>query len=261
MELRHCLRAPWRRQRPAARHNRTTRWSRWWPPATGMRCRPRSYATVCASRFIARMTKDAPAAADLTSEVFLEVWRQAGRFQGRSQVSTWLLAIARYKAVSALRRYVPEELDKEAAECIEDPADSPQAAIEGRQRSELIRRTLTQLSPAHREVIDLVYYHERSIDEVAAIVGIPQNTVKTRLFNARKRMADLLPADEFSPRRISGPHERCRFGAPINVSKISGRPHEHPPRPPRQTGATTCMAEAAIPAGFRCRRHTEEIKP
>jgi RNA polymerase sigma-70 factor (ECF subfamily) len=173
-------------------------------------------------RFIARMTKDAPAAADLTSEVFLEVWRQAGRFQGRSQVSTWLLAIARYKAVSALRRYVPEELDKEAAECIEDPADSPQAAIEGRQRSELIRRTLTQLSPAHREVIDLVYYHERSIDEVAAIVGIPQNTVKTRLFNARKRMADLLPADEFSQRRISDPHERCRFGAPINVSEDFG---------------------------------------
>jgi RNA polymerase sigma-70 factor (ECF subfamily) len=50
------------------------------------------------------------------------------------------------------------------------------------------------LSPAHREVIDLVYYHEKSIDEVAEITGIPPNTVKTRMFYARKRIAELMAA-------------------------------------------------------------------
>jgi RNA polymerase sigma-70 factor, ECF subfamily len=53
---------------------------------------------------------------------------------------------------------------------------------------------LTQLSPAHREVIDLVYYHEKSIDEVAEITGAPQDTVKTRMFYARKRIAGLMAA-------------------------------------------------------------------
>ena len=63
-------------------------------------------------RFIARMTKDAPAAADLTSEVFLEVWRQSARFEGRSTVSTWMLAIGRYKALSARQRHRDVQLDE-----------------------------------------------------------------------------------------------------------------------------------------------------
>ena len=62
------------------------------------------------------------------------------------------------------------------------------------QRSEILRECLTQLSPAHREIIDLVYYHEKSIDEVAEIIGVPQNTVKTRMFYARKRIGELMMA-------------------------------------------------------------------
>ena len=53
------------------------------------------------------------------------------------------------------------------------------------------------MSPAHREIVDLVYYHERSIDDVAAIIGVPQNTVKTRMFYARKRIGELLVARGF----------------------------------------------------------------
>jgi RNA polymerase sigma factor, sigma-70 family len=53
-----------------------------------------------------------------------------------------------------------------------------------------LRKCLTALSPEHREVVDLVYYHEKSVEEVAEIVGIPENTVKTRLFYARKKLAD-----------------------------------------------------------------------
>jgi len=145
-------------------------------------------------RFVLRLVNDASAAEDLTSEVFLDVWQQAGRFEGRSQVSTWLLAIARNKALSTLRRRAPEALDEETIESIADPANTPDAALEASQRGELIRKALTQLSPAHREVIDLVYYHGKSVAEVAAIIGVPPNTVKTRTFHARRRMARLIGA-------------------------------------------------------------------
>jgi RNA polymerase sigma-70 factor (ECF subfamily) len=129
------------------------------------------------------------------SEVFLDVWRQAGRFQGRSTVSTWLLAIARFKAISALRRRRDEELDEEAAAAIEDLSDNPATALEKKDKSAMLRKCLAGLSAEHREIIDLVYYHEKSVEEVAEIVGIPENTVKTRMFYARKRLAELLKSE------------------------------------------------------------------
>ena len=145
-------------------------------------------------RFVLRLVRDELVAEDLISEVFLDVWRQAGRFEGRSQVSTWLLAIARFKALSALRRRPDEELDDEAAEAIEDPSDDPEVALDKKDKSAAIRKCLEKLSAEHREIIDLVYYHEKSVEEVAQIVGIPENTVKTRMFYARKRLAELLKA-------------------------------------------------------------------
>jgi len=145
-------------------------------------------------RFLLRFVADRSAAEDLVSEVFLDVWRQAGRFQGRSQVTTWLLAIARNKALSARRRRSIEELGEGVATAIEDPQDTPEVTIQNRQTSEILLDCLKDLSPAHREVIDLVYYHEKSIDEVAEITGLPQNTVKTRMFYARKRIAELMAA-------------------------------------------------------------------
>jgi RNA polymerase sigma-70 factor (ECF subfamily) len=145
-------------------------------------------------RFVLRLVRDQTQAEDLISEVFLDVWRQAGRFEARSAVSTWLLAIARYKALSALRRRPDEELDEETAAAIEDPGDDPETALEKKDKGEILRKCLTALSPEHREIIDLVYYHEKSVEEVAEIVGIPENTVKTRMFYARKRLAELLKA-------------------------------------------------------------------
>ena len=143
-------------------------------------------------RFILRLTGNTSLSEDLVSEVFLYVWRQADAFEAKSKVSTWLLAIARYKAFSALRRRSDEQLDDATVAVIEDPADDPEIAFHGRQRSALVGKCLMKLAPAHRQVIDLVYYHEKSIDEVARIVGIPANTVKTRMFYARARMAELL---------------------------------------------------------------------
>ena len=77
-------------------------------------------------RFVLRLVRNEATAEDLISEVFLDVWRQAGKFEGRSAVSTWLLSIARFKALSALRRRPEEELDEETAEQIEDQADDPE---------------------------------------------------------------------------------------------------------------------------------------
>jgi RNA polymerase sigma-70 factor (ECF subfamily) len=145
-------------------------------------------------RFVVRIVRDESAAEDLISEVFLDVWRQAGRFEARSAVSIWLLAIARFKALSALRRRPDEELDEDAASAIEDTSDDPEVSLEKKDKSSLIRKCLTRLSAEHREIIDLVYYHEKSVEEVAKIVGIPENTVKPRMFYARKRLAELLKA-------------------------------------------------------------------
>src|SRR5437870_2448658 len=145
-------------------------------------------------RFVLRLVRDATVAEDLISEVFLDVWRQAGRFEGRSAVSTWLLAIGRFKALSALRRRPDQKLDDETAEAIEDPTDDPEVALAKKDKSAVIRKCLTGLSAEHREIIDLVYYHEKSVEEVAEIVGIPENTVKTRMFYARKKLAELLKA-------------------------------------------------------------------
>jgi RNA polymerase sigma-70 factor (ECF subfamily) len=145
-------------------------------------------------RFVVRLVRNETTAEDLISEVFLDVWRQAGRFEGRSAVTTWLLSIARFKALSALRRRPDEELDEETAGAIEDPSDDPEVALEKKDKSRIIRKCLTGLSAEHREIIDLVYYHEKSVEEVAEIVGIPENTVKTRMFYARKKLAELLKA-------------------------------------------------------------------
>jgi RNA polymerase sigma-70 factor (ECF subfamily) len=143
-------------------------------------------------RFLVRMTGDAAAADDLVSEVFFEVWRKAASFEGRSQVSTWLLGIARFKALSAARRRTEDQLSDLAAETIEDESDDPEMILGKQDTSAIIRQCLQKLSADHREIIDLVYYHEKSVDEVAEVVGIPCGTVKTRMFYARKRMAELL---------------------------------------------------------------------
>jgi RNA polymerase sigma-70 factor (ECF subfamily) len=143
-------------------------------------------------RFLTRIVGNEATAEDLLNEVFLEVWRNAGRFEARSQVSTWILAIARFKALAAMRRRQHDELDDEASEMIEDTADDPELAMQKTERSALLQQCLKQLSIAHRQVVDLVYYHEQSIEEVAEIIGVPASTVKTRVFYARKRIAELM---------------------------------------------------------------------
>jgi RNA polymerase sigma-70 factor (ECF subfamily) len=143
-------------------------------------------------RFILRMVRDATTAEDLTSQVFLDVWRAANQFQGRSQVSTWLLSIARFKALTALRQRKHEDIDQDEILEIADKAETPEACLDRSTTSAILRACVAKLSPAHREIIDLVYYHEKSVEEAGLIIGIPQSTVKTRMFYARKQLAVLL---------------------------------------------------------------------
>ena len=142
-------------------------------------------------RFIVRMVRSEATADDLISEVFMDVWLQAGRFEGRSSVSTWLFGIARFKALSALRKPAHQSLDEETAEAVADEADDPEVIQQKHGKSAVLRKCIGLLSREHREIIDLVYYHEMSIEEVAGIVAIPEATVKTRLFYARKRLAEI----------------------------------------------------------------------
>ena len=143
-------------------------------------------------RFILRIVRDATTAEDLVSQVFLDVWRTAGQFQGRSQVSTWLLSIARFKALTAMRQRRFEDIDQEDVRQIADNCDTPETSLDRSDTSAILRACVQKLSPAHREIITLVYYHEKSVEEVGQIIGIPQSTVKTRMFYARKQLADLL---------------------------------------------------------------------
>ena len=145
-------------------------------------------------RWLLRFVGNETVAEDLLSEVFFDVWRQANRFQGRSSVTTWLLAIARFKALSSRRRRTDVELDETVEATVADPADNAEVVLQKKHQSELLREALTNLSPEHREIIDIVYYHEKSVEEAAQILGIPPATVKTRMFYARKKLAELVQA-------------------------------------------------------------------
>ena len=104
------------------------------------------------------------------------------------------MAIARYKTLSARQRRIDAELDEEVSVIIADPADNPELVLQKKNQAELVRHSLARLSPEHGEVIDLVYYREKSVKEVAELVGVPEPTVKTRMFYARKRLGELLKA-------------------------------------------------------------------
>ena len=143
-------------------------------------------------RWLLRLVRDEAPAEDLLSDVFLDVWRQAASFRGRASVSTWLLAIARHMAASARRRRNDAELDEATVSTVPDPADDAEVTLQKKNRAEALRQSLHRLSPDHREVIDLAYYHGKSVKEIAEIVSISEATVKTRMFYARRKLAELV---------------------------------------------------------------------
>ncbi len=146
-------------------------------------------------RFLMRMVKSAAMAEDLTNEVFLAVWQNAHRYEGRSEPVTWILSIAHNKAASALRKKTEVVgVDDEMAAALISDEDAPDVAAQKQDKSTIMRACIDELSTDHRAILDLVYYQEQSVSEVAEVLGIPENTVKTRMFYARKKLSELLLA-------------------------------------------------------------------
>lgn len=146
-------------------------------------------------RFLMRMVKNRALAEDLVNEVFLAVWQNAHRYEGRSQPVTWILSIAHNKAASALRKrteVLGVDSDSGAEPASEE--DLPDVVAQKHDKSALIRACISELSIDHRTILDLVYYQEQKVSEVAEVLGIPENTVKTRMFYARKKLSELLLA-------------------------------------------------------------------
>ena len=145
-------------------------------------------------RFVLRRVRSDGLAEDIVNETFLAVWQQAGRFEGGSSVTTWMLSIAHNKAVSALRKRREETLEEGVAEAIADGGDSPETSLAKVGKAGVLRACLDRLPDEQRMVMDLVYYHEQSVKEVAEVLAIPEATVKTRMFYARKKLSDMLKA-------------------------------------------------------------------
>ena len=143
-------------------------------------------------RYLVRLTQNDALAEEIVNEVFLNVWRKADSFKGQSAVSSWVFSIAHNRAISELRKRKEMPLDEATALAIEDDADTPETVSLKADKATAIRRCLDGLSTDHREVIDLVYYQDKSVKEVAEIVGIPENTVKTRMFHARQKLSILM---------------------------------------------------------------------
>ena len=157
------------------------------------------------ARFVSRLTWRTDVVEETVNDTMVAVWQGAGSFRGRSRVSTWVMGIAYRTALKRVRqvtRRPEEELTDRAATAA--TTEMPDAALARSQGSARIRVALDKLSPEHRAVIELTFYDDCSYRQIAAIVGCPENTVKTRMFHARRHLKRLLGTPELGivpPRR------------------------------------------------------------
>lgn len=139
---------------------------------------------------------DRETAADAVDEAFFDVWRSASRFQGQGSAEGWVRHIVRNKAIDLIRRnrerLAASDDEARAFEELPDVADTPEGRVEKISDSDELQRLLRRLSPEHREAVWLCYFEEKSLAEIAEIAGCPENTVKTRLFNARKQLRECM---------------------------------------------------------------------
>jgi RNA polymerase sigma-70 factor, ECF subfamily len=145
-------------------------------------------------RFAYRLIHDRTKAEEVTNDVMLEIWKHAGHFEKRSSVSTWILGIARHRTLNAVRNKTLHIAPLEEAEEVPDEADTAETELDHTTIVRALKVALDKLSPEHREVIELSFFHDLSHKEVAEITNCPENTVKTRMFYAKKRLEPLLAA-------------------------------------------------------------------
>lgn len=143
------------------------------------------------------LAADRETAADVVDEAFFDIWRSAVGFRGQGSVEGWVRRIVRNKAIDAIRRQrervAVSDRESRAFEDLPDEADTPDLLAERISDSDELWRRMGRLSHEHREAVWLCYYEEKSLAEIAEIVGCPENTVKTRLFHARKLLREGKP--------------------------------------------------------------------
>jgi RNA polymerase sigma-70 factor (ECF subfamily) len=154
-------------------------------------------------RYLMRFLRQREAVEEAVNDVMLVVWQNAARFDpSASRLSTWLFGIAHNKALNALASFkaratevamepVDQNVDIEETTERADPSD-PERALAGRQLGVVLTRAIERLSPEHRTVIELAFGEDCSYQEIATITGSPMSTVKTRMFYARKHLAEIL---------------------------------------------------------------------
>ncbi|MEJ5250835.1 MAG: sigma-70 family RNA polymerase sigma factor [Chthonomonadetes bacterium] len=153
-------------------------------------------------RFLERIVGNRSEAEELLTEVFLKVWQHAGRFGHRGLVRNWIYTIAANLARDVLRRRkVREPIAAESLEMLgqePDPAGvDPLRETLGRERSEILQRSIDRLHPTDRMLIVLYHFQENSLEEIEQITGIPRNVAKSRLFRARRKLRDILISEGF----------------------------------------------------------------
>jgi RNA polymerase sigma-70 factor (ECF subfamily) len=143
-------------------------------------------------RYLLRMVGDSGRAEELTNDTMIAAWKSAATFKGQSKVSTWLFAIARNKALNSLRQHQPETVEVEEAMAVAAASGGQELAVSRDDLQAAMKGALQQLSADHREVMELTFYQELSYGEIAEIMGCPVNTVKTRMFYAKKKLQEIL---------------------------------------------------------------------
>jgi RNA polymerase sigma-70 factor (ECF subfamily) len=145
-------------------------------------------------RMVELWSGEATIADDLVQETFLAVWRNAGRFEGRSSVKTWIYSIARNKSLDH-RRGAGREDPQEVDENLPDPAaPNSEALLEAASDARRVRDCVAALNAPHRRAIELAFYQDMDYREIAAIEDVPVGTIKTRIFHAKQKLLHCLGA-------------------------------------------------------------------
>lgn len=144
-------------------------------------------------RYFLHFVNSTDVAEELVDDVMVEVWKCAGRFRGKSRPSIWLFGIAHHKAIDALRRRRPPPVELRAVEhVVADNRQSPDAAAIRESVRRDVAAGLASLSAEHRAVVVLTFVLGYSYAEIAHVVGCPVNTVKTRMFYAKRQLREAL---------------------------------------------------------------------
>lgn len=146
------------------------------------------------TRFLDRMTRRRGVVEEVLNDTMLVVWNRSDRFDGSSKVSTWIFAIAYRKALKALQRH-DEAIEDETLDQRPAIGPDPEQQAQTRRVNAQLVRALDALSVDHRAVVELTYFHGMGYREIAQIVDCPVDTVKTRMFHARRRLRGLLAGD------------------------------------------------------------------